>query len=694
MGEVIKLMDGEYSFELPNLPDEKEIWYYDTPKEYQYWKTPYAKNFKWLTNKGELRNVKQMTEKDRQEYINYWRDKWVNGLWFMRNGEPTYLTGMNLDHLVFNKFKSSNFYYLDSQRERFYFRELTNNDPLCDGRCWIKGRRVGITAEQITENIRCLIMDFSNHVAMQSDTHDKAKMSLLSPLIDVYIKRVNWMRENFYSSNGKVPRASLELIDITLRSDENYPLGGTARSFPSTPKALDGLEFMRITMDELSKWEDVSPYETFEINKKTIINPGKRGKQDILSTTGDSREAQKATKDWHKLISDSNPKVLNENGQTNTGLWRYFVSYINSFELIEKMQSQGLEIKDIYGNINRDMAEEYIWNDVKKYPKDSKEYVYALYKQPMEMRHALLTPTGQGYFSKLRITNRLDELREMPNDHKPYILGALEEYDNGKVYFESNIEREKRCEREGIAYVAGRWKIALHPYFSMEKNIDTRNRYRKSYEGVYFPPLNPEGCIGYDPIRYKKADTSSTSLSDASIIVYKKFDYFGSGDFNQYCALWLGRTDDPTDTNKEAMKACKYWGYPIMHERVIETVKTDFDEANMLPFLMKDPKNGLCGLWIDSQGKIVKNAISMMQSKFNAPLKTPDDADFYATHPFEESLQDMDLFDIGNTTAFNVFMSMVELEHGLAQLSYTNVTDQSVDVMSDIIHQIIPIRNR
>lgn len=690
MGEVVDLMDNLYSYQLPAVPDEKSILFYDAPVKEQYWKTPHSKSsLKWLTERGEIRNVKQMSEKDRQEYINFWRKAWHEGLWFMNNGTPTYLCGENIDHLVFNKFKSSNFIYLDAQRERFYFRDLTNKDVTCDGRCWVKGRRVGITAEQITANVRVLNSDFANHVAVQSDTHDKAKISLLSPLIEVHIKRPKWMRENFYSSNGKVPRASLELIDIVLREDENYPLGGTARSFPSTPKSLDGLEFMLVTMDELSKWIDISPYETFEINKKTIVNPGKRGKLDALSTTGDSKEAQKAVKDWHKLISDSNPKVLNENGKTNSGLWYYFVSYIHSLELLELLPA----IKDKYGFINKEMAEEYIWNDVKKYPKDSKEYVYALYKQPMEMRHALLTPTGQGYFSKIRITNRLDALRGLPNDHKPYVIGALEEDTNGKIYFESNEARRIRCEKEGIIYEAGRWKIALHPYFSMENNIDTRNRFRKSRDGVFFPPINPEGNIGYDPIRYKKADTSSASLSDAAIIAYKKHDYFNSGESNQYCALWLGRTDDPTDTNKEVIKACKYWGYPVMHERVIETVKTDFEDANMLPFLMKDPKNDLHGMWIDSQGKVVKNAISMMQTRFNAPMRSAEDIDYYDTHPFEETLQDMDLFDIGNTTAFNVFMAMVELEYGLKQNTFTNLTDKTVGTMDTIIHQIIPHRN-
>ena len=61
-GGIISLMNGLYSFELPPLPPEREIWYYDVPKSEQYWKTTHAKNFKWLDEKGEIRNVKRMAE--------------------------------------------------------------------------------------------------------------------------------------------------------------------------------------------------------------------------------------------------------------------------------------------------------------------------------------------------------------------------------------------------------------------------------------------------------------------------------------------------------------------------------------------------------------------------------------------------------------------------------------------------------
>lgn len=675
MGKIITLADQEdgYKYELPALPPERDIWYYDVPKKQQYWKTPHVKNFKWLDQNGNIRSVKQMSERDRIEYIEYFRDKWLNGLWIMVNGEPTYLTGAHIDHLVFNKFKNRHFIYLASQRERFYFRDLTDSNPLCDGRLWPKGRRVGITAEQITQNIRVILSDYSNNVAVQSDTHDKAKSTLLSKIIDTYIRRPEWMRESFYSPNGKIPRSSLELIDITVRNDDNYPLGGSARAFPSTPKACDGEEFMLVTMDELSKWGDVSPYETYEINRKTIVNPGKRGKMDCLSTTGDSKEAIKATKDWHKLIADSNPKVINQNGYTNSGLWRFMVSYIHSLELLEKKP----EIKDIYGNINKEMAEEYIWNEINRHPKDSKEYIYSLYKMPMKLQHTLLTATTQGYFSKLRITNRLDYLRSLPNDKKPYVRGKLVDGPNGKIYFEADEY--------------GKWLMAVMPYFSTEKNIDTRNRFTINNNGVFFPPVNPEFEIGYDPFRYRKEDTKSSSLSRAAIMVHKKHDYFNSGIIDKRAALYLDRPDDPTDAHKECIKACKFFGAYVMHERNIEKVKEVFEENNMLPFMRKSKKDGLYGMYSDSTGKVAKNGVNMLVTRY-APPKEEGQVDQLAEYPFEDGLMDMDDFDISNTTAFDVTMCEIMLEYGLEQNVFTNQTDKTTNTMMNILMELTPHR--
>lgn len=681
--------NGLYEYELPPLPPEKEIWYHDLKKADQYWRTPAAfqKKFQWLAPDGNLRNVKHMTEKQRIEYIEYWRDKWLNGLYVMINGEPTYLAGIHIDHLIFNKFKSSFFSYDDAQRHRFYFRDLTNKDNLCDGRLWAKGRRVGITSEEITESIRVLLSGFSHNVNIQSDTFPKAKSTILSKVIDTYVKRPKWMREEYYSANGKIPRQELELISNVLEEDGDDPLGGKCRAFPTTVKAKDGEEAMLDIMDEWSKLTDVSPSEAFEVNIKTTVNPGKRGKADVLSTTGDSKESEKAAREWHQMIADSNPKVRNANGKTNNGLYHFFVSYIHSFELWERYP----QIKDKYGKVNVEMAEEIIATELKKYPKDSKAYIYAMYKMPTRLQHCLLTPTNQGYFSKIRISARLDELRLLPWDSKPYVVGSLEYNQSGDVYFISNEQKRIECEKDGTKYTPGYWMIAVQPHYSIDKKINLANRYRK-INGICHPPINPEGAIGYDPIKYRKEDTTSTHLSEAAIIVYKKLDYFKIGDANSYCALWLHRPDDPRDATKECIKAAKFWGYPVMYERIMEAVKEDFEWANMVPFLLKSPKDDIVGMVIDSGGKTVQNAIDWMVTKFSPP-KTSEDKDHIAEMPFEPALMDLDTFDVKSTTRFNVFMAMVELEHALQQIIYTNLTDNADMSRMQVIEEIFPKLN-
>ena len=165
MENIVKIGSGDaiYEYELPKIPHEKDILYYDLPKKEQFWGTSLDK-----FQQHRIKDVKKMNEKERISYINLWRNRWLNGMWFMNNGEPTYIVGSHVEHLCMNKFDNQYLYYLDSQRERFYFRDLTNKDRKCDGRVWIKARRTGITTEQRTEAIRTILNGFSYKVGMQS----------------------------------------------------------------------------------------------------------------------------------------------------------------------------------------------------------------------------------------------------------------------------------------------------------------------------------------------------------------------------------------------------------------------------------------------------------------------------------------------------------------------------------------------
>jgi hypothetical protein len=679
---IILLNEGLYSFPLPAMPPERDIWYSDLPKSQQFWKTPHAKKFKWLNPDGTIKDVKRMALRERVEYIEYWDDKWWNGLWFFNNGEPTHITGAHVDHIVFNKFRGKFLWYMDGQRLRFYFRELSNNEPLCDGRAWVKPRRAGLTTEQITEDIRASLEDTYNRIALQSTKDEVCLRTLMKPIIDTYCGRPEWMRAEFYLSNGKKPQKSLKLESNVLKADYEV-MNSLIQAFPTEPSAVDGDGWIRITMDEFSKWTACSPRETLDVNLKAIVNPGKSGKIDCLSTTGDKEAAAKAIAEWHTLIAESDPRQKMENGKTKSGLWKYFVEITASHYVIEEVDKylhyKGFDLKscrDVYGHVNKEIVEEWVWKEHNKYPKNSQQYIYSLYRLPLEESHALLASAkAKQIFPYLRITNRLSYLESVPVDKKPYVRGDLIEDAKGKVWFEENPY--------------GVWLIATHPHFSAEDNIDTRNRWRFR-NGIYFPPTNPEYVGGYDPTRYKTKNTTSNNLSESCGVFWKKFDYFGSGVYNEYCALMLYRPEDPNDAHVEMVKGCKYFGAPLMAERQVESTEYVFIERGMDNFLMKG-KDKIWGTW--TTPKIIENGVQKLATKFSTP-KSEMDVDQIDIYPFEAGLRDFKSFDINNTLSSHVTMASIMCELGADQLLQTNTTDNSVQRMLKAAQSVFPPVNR
>jgi hypothetical protein len=660
-GNVIELMDGLYRYELPPEPrDEKTILNYDKKKEDQVWRRP------------EIRDVKRMTVRERGEYIEMWDDRWHNGMWVFINGVPWYLTGMHVDFLCLNKWEFGYAQLLIQQIYDFYFRDLVRKDPNCYGEAVLKCRRCGFTTEELEEAIYTLLEDENNHVAFQSSEHTKCIRTLLHPMIQAYLSRPGWMRARFYAPNGKKPRNSLELIsnrvDVLNDSPDEY-LGGTALAYPTVASAIDGYKKRLIVMDEIFKLEGVSPEEMLGINKKCVVEYGIKGKVHALSTMGDSDSVVQAVKEGCKIIYDSNPKVRDINGRTTSGLYEWFVSAIHSADVPEEYRDPAYTK---YGDVNKDKAEAYIRGEVNKHPANSKQRIYEMRRLPLEKKHGLMAATDKTYFPIIRMQDRLDYLNSLPIHEKPYVRGNLTPPDSkGRVYFEPD--------ENGI------WLISVQPYFSAERNIDTRNRFR--IIGTKFhPPVNPEYVIGYDTIKFKTKNTTSRNLSQACLLVWKKFDYFGIGICNEYCGLMLDRPEDPKDAHFEGVKACLFWGAPINIERNAGDADDVFEANNAEAFLLRD-KNGVYGMFTTQ--KTTENGVQRLATKF-APPKTDEDKDQVECFPFEVGLIDFMNFDMGDTLSSHVTMAAIVCDNGADQIVQTNTTDDSVRRMLKMAQQIFP----
>ena len=177
MGKIL-LPGGPYEYEIPlkEPSDEKQIINHEYSKrEDQFWRTP------------QIRNVKYMSARERIDYIERERQRWAEGVYILIDGELVYLTGMFYDHLVYMTFKGQKAEYFDHQRYDFYFRDLTRRDIKCKGRVIMKPRRYGATMQEATEATYSLLENFSNNVGLQSDTKDKARTTLLEPIINSYV---------------------------------------------------------------------------------------------------------------------------------------------------------------------------------------------------------------------------------------------------------------------------------------------------------------------------------------------------------------------------------------------------------------------------------------------------------------------------------------------------------------------------
>ena len=664
MGRIITLNEGLYNYEVPlkEPSDEKDIINHEYSKKTdQFWRTPKPVD------------VKRLSQSERIKFIEKERQRWDEGVYVLINGELRYFTGMYYDFLTYMTYKGQRPTFFTHQCEDFYFRDLCRKDQMCRGMLWVKPRRYSMTMQEICQATYELNSNLENNIGLQSDTDKKTVSTLLTPLINSYVKRPKYMRSDYYKPNGKMLVSRL-VLSSNLAPDENGViegdyLDGWIRPFPALPRAMDGEQLWYIVMDEAWKWL-ASPKETYESNKLVTSGFGRNGKISVLSTMGDSDDYIRSVMDGMDMIAKSNPNIRDENGYTITGLYKRFVSAVYSFEIPEHIFEY-----DKFGNVNVDKHRDYILAEINKHPKDSSQYIFAKRRLPLEEKDALLSASNQFFFSKMRMSERMDEIRQQMPNEKP-LRGFIDQSYSGICGIEEDENGIWLFDREAL------------PYVDASRGIDTRNRF-KQQNGFYYPVKNPEYFASIDPIRYKKEDTKSRHLSRYCGLIHKKFDYFNSGIQNRYAAMLLYRPDDPRDGNREMAKACKFFGSPCMYERNIPTPKEDFMALNMLPFMLLD-KDKIHGMLMTSNKRNVQEGIDMLVSRFKPPQEGEQDQ--LMQIPFIEMLLDMDNFDIADTTKFDVMMAMILLEHGEKQFTLTNTTDNSIGDMIKTLHEFLPKR--
>jgi len=600
----------------------------------------------------------RMAAQTKIDFIARERDRWVNGLWFwnynpkLGKSEMTYITGKHYDHLTYQVFEYE-VKYLDSQRHDWYFRDLVKKHEFCYGGLKVKPRRYGSTDEEVTDNIVESINGKDKKTGMMSENRDKVYATIYDKMTATYLKRPPFIRPEIFMRNGMVPRKKIEwrpnkvkwtIEDGMTIYDMSGVLGSLAEPKATTVIGYDGWKLHKLTMDEVWKWIACSPYDCWEKQKKCLFDGGNIiGYCMMLSTMGDDDSYDEAIKAGIKMWHDSNPFELDDNGFTKTGLFRYFISGHYALR----------KFADKYGFIDMVAAQTYILNERKKYVHGSPEWLGEVRRSPLNIEEALGTALSGGLFDSERIQSQITIITNRSDIDKGYIEAKLEEDNMGDVHVTPDKNEP--------------WLISIMPHDNPVNGKKRNNRFRKfkkNGQTIWMPPTNPEGVAGYDQVRYSDVDTTSGSLSQASIIGRIKHDYYQRGIENKYIGLYLDRPSDPYEAHYEYFKFLRCYNLLGMHERQVETTLDMFRELNAESFLLKNPKDGKYGIWTDNQRKVIKTGVDLFYTWQKKPRADTGEVDNIAgcyLIPFLEQAKD---FNVLKSTKFDAFMSNIMLEHG------------------------------
>ena len=143
-GEVIEL--SYLHIQLPKVPPKKDILFSDKPKKDQYWRrVDPPREISSIRTMDEWYEAPREFQNRFAPYIEQEFKRRRDGVWFMNNGTPTYITGHHYMFLQWSKIDVGYPSFLSFQKDLFIHFAACEFDPRSMGQVYTKCRRSGYT---------------------------------------------------------------------------------------------------------------------------------------------------------------------------------------------------------------------------------------------------------------------------------------------------------------------------------------------------------------------------------------------------------------------------------------------------------------------------------------------------------------------------------------------------------------------
>jgi hypothetical protein len=326
-GEMI-VLDG-LKIWLPKPPtNKKDILFSKLPKEEQYWRR--------------IEPPKGLTPENEDEYMDFILEEFRRrreGVWFMNNGKPTWVTGAHYMGLQWNVMIETGGYkdFRYAQASLYYFALATILDKRCVGMIFCKGRRSGFTEMALDHFVDKSTSIKNRKFGITSKTEDDAEVAFLKysnaiqnlPFFfrPVVQGKIDDKKKMFFGKPSDNTKEAKKKKDTSTKDYLNVLVDYRA----TATLAYDSVAMYLYLGDEAGKWIRPNDYiDHFTNVKPTLAQNGNVVGKALIGST--LNPLDKGGSQFQTLYYGSNVLQRNSNKETATGLYSYFLPAHKNYE--------------------------------------------------------------------------------------------------------------------------------------------------------------------------------------------------------------------------------------------------------------------------------------------------------------------------------------------------------------------------
>jgi len=595
------------------------------------------------------------------DYIENQFDYREEGFWFMKKGEPTYITGSHWMYLQWSSIDIGYPDYREANRIFFIYWEACKADLRSFGMIYLKIRRSGFSFMSSAECVNTATLAKDARVGILSKTGADAKKMFTDKVVPInnklpfFFKPVmDGMDKPKTELAYRVPASKITKKNMhTLESDIDG-LDTTIDWKNTEDNSYDGEKLLLLAHDESGKW--VRPNNILNNWRvtKTCLRLGSKiiGKCMMGST---SNALSKGGDNFKKLYEDSNVLHRNANGQTKSGLYSLFIpmewnmeGFIDRYgdPVFAKPETSviGVDGQKIFnGAVN-------YWDAEVDSLKSDSDALNEFYRQfPRTESHAFRDESKQSLFNLTKIYQQIDYNDSLIKEH--YLT-------RGSFHWKDGVKDSK------VVWAPdrnGRFFISWIPEARLQNKVITKN-------GLKYPGNDHMGAFGCDS--YDISAVVGGRGSNGSLHGMTKF-HMDNAPTNEFFLEYIARPQTAEIFFEEVLMACVFYGMPILVENNKPRLLYYFKNRGYRGFSLNRPDKVYAKLTkterelggIPNSSEDVKQAhASAIESYIEKYVgidasATYRDSDVMGTMYFTKTLEDWARFNINDRTKFDASIS-------------------------------------